>query len=158
LIAMLGKEFDGVLGCDYFSAYRKYLGDFGVAVQFCLAHLIRDVKFLTELPDPVTAAYGQRVLERLRKLFHVIPRREAMDPVRFRRALEKARDEVLATGKGDRAAAADGTTERKTPGRNLPRRHQRPQPPRPHEALRHRMARRRAGALERRCLAIFRSL
>jgi transposase len=40
------------------------------------------------------------VLERLRKLFHVIPRREAMDPVRFRRALEKARDEVLATGKG----------------------------------------------------------
>jgi transposase len=99
LVEMLGKEFDGVLGCDYFSAYHKYMEDFGVAVQFCLAHLIRDVKFLTELPDPVTAAYGQRVLEGLRSLFGVIHRRETMDPARFRRALEKAREELVAAGK-----------------------------------------------------------
>jgi len=39
-----------VLGCDYFSAYHKYMKDFSIAVQFCLAHLIRDVKFLTTLP------------------------------------------------------------------------------------------------------------
>ena len=25
LVEVLGKEFDGVLGCDYFSAYRKYI-------------------------------------------------------------------------------------------------------------------------------------
>ena len=99
LIAVLGEEFQGVLGCDYFSAYHKYMGDFGVAVQFCLAHLIRDVKFLTELPDQVTAAYGQRVLEGLRQMFHVIHRRETMDPVRFQRALEKTRDELIAVGK-----------------------------------------------------------
>ena len=24
---MLGEEFEGVLGCDYFSAYRKYMGE-----------------------------------------------------------------------------------------------------------------------------------
>ena len=36
LIEVLGREFDGVLGCDYFSAYRKYMGDCGVLVQFCL--------------------------------------------------------------------------------------------------------------------------
>jgi len=99
LLAMLGQAFDGVLGCDYFSAYHKYMEDFGVTVQFCLAHLIRDVKFLTELPDKVTAAYGQRVLAGLRRLFHVIHRRETMDPARFQRALEKARDELVATGK-----------------------------------------------------------
>ena len=99
LVEMLGKEFNGVLGCDYFSAYHKYMEDFGVAVQFCLAHLIRDVKFLTELPDPVTAAYGQRVLAGLRSLFGVIHRRETMAPARFQRALEKARDELVATGK-----------------------------------------------------------
>jgi transposase len=98
LVEMLGREFAGVLGCDYFSAYHKYMGDFGVAVQFCLAHLIRDVKFLTELPDPVTAAYGQRVLSGLRQLFHVIHRRETMAPARFQRALEKARDELIAVG------------------------------------------------------------
>jgi len=99
LIEVLGREFAGILGCDYFSAYRKYMGDFDVAVQFCLAHLIRDVKFLTTLPDKVTAAYGQRVLEGLRKLFHVIHRRQTMTPDRFDRALKRARDELIAVGK-----------------------------------------------------------
>jgi hypothetical protein len=42
LLEVLGQEFDGVLGCDYFSAYRRYLRECGVLVQFCLAHLIRD--------------------------------------------------------------------------------------------------------------------
>ncbi len=41
LIEVLGTEFDGVLGCDYFSAYRRYHRQFGVALQFCLAHTIR---------------------------------------------------------------------------------------------------------------------
>src|SRR5262249_1404812 len=50
LVEVLGKEFQGVLGCDYFSAYRKYMKDCDVRVQFCLAHLIRDVKFLVEHP------------------------------------------------------------------------------------------------------------
>jgi len=45
LIDVLGKEFDGVLGCDYFSAYRKYMKDFNVTIQFCIAHLIRDLRF-----------------------------------------------------------------------------------------------------------------
>ena len=100
LIETLGREFAGVLGCDYFSAYRKYMGDFDVLLQFCLAHLIRDVKFLVDLPDPVTAAYGRRLLEELRRLFHVIHRRETMEAARFRRALERARDRVLKVGKG----------------------------------------------------------
>jgi len=98
LIDALGREFAGVLGCDYFSAYRKYMGDFDVLVQFCLAHLIRDVKFLVDLPDQVTAAYGQRVLEELRRLFHVIHRQDTMEATRFRRALERARDRVLKVG------------------------------------------------------------
>src|SRR3954463_200916 len=45
LIEVLGREFKGVLGCDYYGAYRRYLREFGVLLQFCLAHLIRDVKF-----------------------------------------------------------------------------------------------------------------
>ncbi|EQD37469.1 transposase IS66, partial [mine drainage metagenome] len=63
LRAVLGDDFAGTLGCDYFSAYRKYMGDFNVSLQFCLAHLIRDVKFLATLPEPATVAYGQRMLE-----------------------------------------------------------------------------------------------
>jgi transposase len=51
LLAVLGEEFNGVLGCDYLSAYRRYLRECNAVVQFCLAHLIRGVKFLTTLPD-----------------------------------------------------------------------------------------------------------
>jgi len=99
LLEVLGQAFNGLLGCDYFSAYHKYRDLSDVRIQFCLAHLIRDVKFLITLPDQVTAAYGQRVLEGLRKLFHVIHRRAVLNPARFQRALEQARDALLATGK-----------------------------------------------------------
>lgn len=96
LIEMLGREFNGVLGCDYFSAYRKYMREFSVAVQFCLAHLIREVKFLTTLPDPRTRVYGERLLDTLRALFRVIHRRDTLTTVGFQRAMEKARGDMLA--------------------------------------------------------------
>src|SRR3990172_4670664 len=73
--------------------------DFSIAVQFCLAHLIRDVKFLTTLPDRVTRAYGERLLAKLRKLFRIIHRRERMAPEAFQRALERARDQLVKVGK-----------------------------------------------------------
>jgi hypothetical protein len=66
LVEVLGREFEGILGCDYYSAYRKYMREFGVLVQFCLAHFIRDVKFLAEHPDARNRAHGQRLLTALR--------------------------------------------------------------------------------------------
>ena len=96
LVEVLGEEFNGVLGCDYFSAYRKYMKDIGVELQFCLAHLIRDVKFLTTLPDRATRRYGERVLDGLRRLFDVIHRRATMTEVGFNRTLEQARRDLIA--------------------------------------------------------------
>jgi transposase len=96
LLDVLGQEFDGVLGCDYFSAYRKYMADCNVLVQFCLAHLIRDIKFLATHPDSRTQAYGQRVLTAVRALFTVIHRREKMSPQQFQAALENAGDALWA--------------------------------------------------------------
>lgn len=96
LIDVLGEEFAGVLGCDYFSAYRKYMGEFNVLVQFCLAHLIRDIKFLCEHPDKRNRAYGKRVLTYVRELFAVFHRRERMAPGRFAVELQDAGDELLA--------------------------------------------------------------
>ena len=95
LIDVLGSEFNGVLGCDYFSAYRKYMGDFNVLVQFCLAHLIRDVKFLVEHPNIKNRSYGRRILKVIRAMFHLIHRRETMDVKRFTRKLEEAGCELL---------------------------------------------------------------
>jgi transposase len=98
LIAVLGREFDGVLGCDYFSAYRRFRREFGVSLQFCLAHLIRDVKFLTTLPDARDRAYGEKLREALRQLFAVIHRRERLTAAEFQSQLEAARIEVLRRG------------------------------------------------------------
>lgn len=90
LVEVLGKEFDGVLGCDYFSAYRKYMGDCNVLVQFCLAHLIRDIKFLTTHPHPRNRSYGARMLAAVRAMFGLIHRRERMSAARFAAELEDA--------------------------------------------------------------------
>ena len=95
LVEVLGEEFQGVLGCDYFGAYRKYMRECDVLVQFCMAHLIRDVKFLTTLPDKKQKAYGERLREALRALFAVIHRREKMTGTGFQKALEAAREQVL---------------------------------------------------------------
>src|ERR1017187_283483 len=101
LIKMLGTEFDGVLGCDYFSSYRSYMHQFDVTVQFCLAHLIRDVKFLTTLPDARDRAYGEQLREALRQLFAVIHRPGHLRAEVFQIQLELARAEVLRRGMTD---------------------------------------------------------
>jgi len=62
LIDVLGAAFDGVISCDYFSAYRKFMQDSGAIMQFCLAHLIRDVKFLGDSTDKVTVNWAQKAL------------------------------------------------------------------------------------------------
>lgn len=89
------KEFSGVLGCDYFSAYRKFMKDCGLRVQFCLAHLIRDLKFLTTLPSTQTAAYGERVREEVRALFAIIHRRGAMGKNAFAKAMRDQRRAII---------------------------------------------------------------
>ena len=95
LLEVLGAEFDGTIGCDYFSAYRKYmrLND-NVTVQFCLAHLIRDVKFLVDHPNSKNRAYGRRVLAALKSLFGVIHRRENMTEAGFARRLRSVAEEL----------------------------------------------------------------
>jgi transposase len=109
LLEVLGREFNGLLGCDYFSAYRKYARlNQNVLLQFCLAHFIRDVKFLAEHPDPRNQAHGRRLLEHLRKLFATIHRRETYaSEATFRRALERIRNDLV----GDATLGSPPTSE-----------------------------------------------
>jgi hypothetical protein len=95
LIEVLGKEFEGTLGCDYFSAYRKFMKDFHVAVQFCIAHLIRDIKFLTTLPDAPTRAYGAKLLQAVKGMFKIIHQHETLASEDFRAALEQAKAQII---------------------------------------------------------------
>jgi transposase len=98
LMDVLGKEFKGVLGCDYFSAYRRYLRECGVVLQFCLAHLIRDVKFLTTLPDERDRRYGEDLRVALKELFDVFHQRERLEPGALQTLLQAARERVLRVG------------------------------------------------------------
>ncbi len=95
LIDVLGESFNGALGCDYFSSYRSYMRRFDAVLQFCIAHLIRDVRFLTNLPDKETKAYGNRILDGIRELFKIIHNRASFSKVSFRAALEQAKQTIL---------------------------------------------------------------
>lgn len=99
LKAILGETFEGVIGCDYLSAYRKFLADAGASMQFCWAHLVRDVKFLTTLTDAVTRRYGERLLDAIKKLFHVWHRRDQMPEERWRREAEQVKTSLLKTAR-----------------------------------------------------------
>ncbi|MEA3380436.1 MAG: IS66 family transposase [Pseudomonadota bacterium] len=101
LIDVLGKVFNGVLGCDYFSAYRKYMKDFNVSIQFCIAHLIRDIRFLTTLTDVETKAYGQKLLDEVRNMFKVIHDRGSITTEAFSSALEHAKDQIIMAALND---------------------------------------------------------
>jgi transposase len=98
LMDILGKEFKGIIGCDYFSAYRRYMRQCGVRVQFCLAHLIRDVKFLTSLPDARDRRYGEDLRAALKNLFEVFHQAEQLSQAEFQLLLQTARDRVMRLG------------------------------------------------------------
>lgn len=68
---ILGTTFKGALMSDFYSAYVKFASP---RQQFCLAHLIRDIRFLTTLPSKSTQRFGLELLvffrsqRRLRRL------------------------------------------------------------------------------------------
>lgn len=93
LIDVLGEEFDGVLGCDYFSAYHKYMKDFNVTLQFCIAHLIRDLKYMVDFHDKKVKKFGKKLLKLFRKLFKII--HEHGDSSTLKEKLTDVKNEIL---------------------------------------------------------------
>jgi len=92
---VLGAAFSGVISCDYYSAYQCFMKESSAIMQFCLAHLIRDVKFLAESADKVTRNWALKILDLFRKLFSVIHRKEELTERYFQRMLFKWRDELI---------------------------------------------------------------
>ena len=89
---VLGKTYGGTIVSDFFSAYVKYASAFQ---QFCLAHLIRDVKFLTTLPDDADKQFGELLLIEFKRLFHFWHLRQKIPKQRFDRLMFRIRDRVL---------------------------------------------------------------
>lgn len=63
---VLGKDFSGAITSDFYGAYRKF--NF-VNQQFCLAHLIRDIKFLATLPEQESIDFSNKLLKFFKRLF-----------------------------------------------------------------------------------------
>jgi len=89
---VLGKTYGGTIVSDFFSAYVKYAS---ALQQFCLAHLIRDVKFLTTLPDDADKQFGERLLIDFKRLFHFWHLRQKIPKERFDRIMFRIKDRVL---------------------------------------------------------------
>jgi transposase len=94
LMRILGQDFQGILGCDYYAAYRKYARQCSVLVQFCLAHLIREVKYLCEFPDAQVQHYGRGLRAGLQALFGTLHRKEQLSARAFEAKLQQAHDQI----------------------------------------------------------------
>ena len=67
---LVGPEFAGYLNFDYFSANCSFAWNYWIKAQYCWAHLIRDIRFLSEKhPDKKTKAWAEQLLDRSRGCF-----------------------------------------------------------------------------------------
>ena len=69
--------------------------DFNVTIQFCIAHLIRNIKFLTTLKDKKTQAYGNQLLDKIKEMFHIIHNREKMNTESFNSQMQSVRQKII---------------------------------------------------------------
>lgn len=96
LKTVLGEAFGGIIGCDYYGAYRKYIRESNGLVQYCMAHLVREVRFLAEHSHASLSKWGQDLLVWLKKLFDTLHRRDALTAIGFKRSMNRIRLTFLA--------------------------------------------------------------
>jgi len=109
---VLGENCAAIIGADFYSAYKCFMKEANVKVQFCWAHLIRDIKFLAESSDKVTANYGDRLLQLCRKIFQLQHRRDELGETVFLRRMERLKASFLATGRRSQASGAQDMVNR----------------------------------------------
>jgi len=95
LSAVLGNDFAGVVGCDYWGAYRKYARLFDVRIQYCMAHLIREIRFIAEHSNKHLAQWGDHLLDWLKKLFKILHHKSDYLPQSFTRQMRQIKNRFL---------------------------------------------------------------
>jgi transposase len=88
LFELLGEDFEGILNCDYYGSYRKFFRLTDATVQYCMAHLIREIRFLAEHTSKRLARWGNQLLDWIKKLFKTLHRYESLTPVGFARSMK----------------------------------------------------------------------
>ena len=92
---VLGETFAGTLGCDYYGAYRKYMREGDVTVQYCMAHLIREIRFLAEHKEKKLSRWGGQLLAWMKKLFKTLHQKANYTAGGFDRTMKKIKQAFL---------------------------------------------------------------
>ena len=95
LVKILGKDYSGVITCDYFSANKKFIKMSKALVQYCWAHLIRDIKFLLTLDCKTLKRWAKALLKILRKIFKLWKTRHSRHFGRYKKTIEKLKKAFL---------------------------------------------------------------
>ena len=95
LFDLLGKGYEGIIGCDFWGAYRKFARLSDAVVQFCMAHLIREIRFLAEHTNKKLQRWGRKLLDWLRKLFKTLHRSDELSETGFARCMEQIKRDFL---------------------------------------------------------------
>jgi len=95
LIDIFGKDYSGVITCDYFSANKKFIRLSNALVQYCWAHLIRDIKFLLTLDHKTLKRWANWLLDILRKIFRLWKTRHSRHFGRYKKSIEKLKKAFL---------------------------------------------------------------
>ena len=70
LMQILGEGFAGKISCDFWGAYRKYEKASKADLLYCWAHLIREVRYISESKNKKVARYGKRLLDAIGAMFN----------------------------------------------------------------------------------------
>lgn len=103
---ILGETYGGTIVSDFFSAYVKYANKLQ---QFCLAHLIRDIKFLTTLPNKNDKDFGDALLRQFKKLFRFWHQRDKIPKEQFDQRMLRIKKRVLALAEQEDLPAKSAT-------------------------------------------------
>ena len=95
LTDILGSDFGGIVVCDYFFANKKVINDNDIQIQYCWAHLVRDIKFVMTLSYKTIRLWAEASLASLRKRLELWKTRRQRHSGRYRRTIEKLRKMFL---------------------------------------------------------------
>jgi transposase len=109
LLDVLGTQCAAVIGSDFYGAYRKYMKQAPVLVQFCMAHLIRELVFLSELQNAACSRYGTILLKQIKEIFALIHSRDELDEELFQKRMKKLQMKFLHNARNTRAGGAAAT-------------------------------------------------
>ena len=92
---LLGRDYAGLVSSDFYGAYRKFAKESSCRLQFCWAHLIREVRYIGDKKDHKTSQYGKRIERKIKEMFKVVHERDKISPQKWKRRMNIQKEKLL---------------------------------------------------------------